>query len=359
MPRTVNRALIALAMTAAATAAIPATGATAMTKGLQDDPMILSDDPELRKAFWDDAKAAKVKVVRTLVRFNRGNDEIGPTELFRLRRAAQEGKAYANAKLLVGPYVSLGRDYRRKVPAKVERQYVSFMGSVARGMADLPVYGYLTYNEPNYKIAWPQGTSSSRRWVKLSNRVYDKIKRNDRGAKVFVGEVSPNVRNQAGSKNPGAFMRAALCLKSNYKPSSRSKACRTKLKGDGVTIHTYDFTRSPTKAVRNKDWWTHGNLKTTVKQIRSLAKAKRLSSKASRNIHISEFAYRTTGSFKTSTSRAAKYLKQAWSFAKKQKIKSFTWYQLRDPGRGETWRSGLQSSSGKSRKTWTTFRRLR
>ncbi|MCK9249269.1 MAG: hypothetical protein M0P31_09885 [Solirubrobacteraceae bacterium] len=358
MPRTVNRTLTALAVAAAATAVMPATGATAMTKGLQDDLMIYSDDPALRQAFWDDARSAKVKVVRTLVRFDTNHDEIDPVTLARLRRAADEGRA-AGAKLLIGPYVTIGKDHKRSVPSKIQTRFVKFMRSVATGMADKPVYGYLTFNEPNYRIAWPQGTSAARSWVRLSNRVHDTIKRSDRGAKVFVGETSPNVRNQAGSKNPGSFFRTALCLNKNFKPTSRSKRCRTKLKGDGVTIHTYDFTRSPTRSVRNEDWWTHGNLKTTVRQIRSLARAKRLTTKASRNIHISEFAYRTQGSFKTPTSRAARYLKQAWSFAKKQKIKSFTWYQLRDPDNADKWRSGLQTNSGKSRKTWTTFRKLR
>ncbi|WP_320671007.1 cellulase family glycosylhydrolase [Patulibacter defluvii] len=355
-----TKRLSAGALLAATLLAVPAAADAAPLKGLQDDPMVLSDNPALRQAFWNDAKAAKVRTVRVLAKWDGSSTAVDAAQLERLRRAATEGRG-VGAKLLVGSYVTLGRGKKSgyKVPAKTQTAYVSFMQSVAKGLADIPVSGYLSFNEPNYKTAWPTGSSNARAWVALSNRVYKAIKRVDRDGKVLVGEPSPNVRSSFGSVNPGSFFRTALCLKSNYKPSSNSKSCRTKLLGDGFTIHTYDFSRSPTKAVANKDQWVHGNLKTTVDQIKKLARSGRLSSTAARNIHISEFAYRTEGKFKTSDSRAASYLKAAWKTAKKYKIKSFVWYQLRDPAGTSDWKSGLQTSDGGLRKTWTAFRGLK
>lgn len=355
-----TKRLSATALLAASLLAVPAAADAAPLKGLQDDPMILSDNTATRAAFWADAKDAKVRTVRVLAKWDGKATAIDAAQLDRLRRAATEGRA-VGAKLLVGSYAAIGRGKKSgyKVPAATQTAYVTFMQSVAAGLADIPLSGYLSFNEPNYKTAWPTGATNARRWVTLNNRVYKAIKRVDRDGKVLIGEPSPNVRSSFGSVNPGAFFRTALCLNSSYKASSSSGSCKTKLLGDGFTIHTYDFSRSPTKAVANKDQWVHGNLKTTIEQIKKLARSGRLSSAAARNIHITEFAYRTEGKFKTSDSRAASYLKAAWKTAKKYKVKSFVWYQLRDPAGSSDWKSGLKTADGGTRKTWTAFRGLK
>lgn len=356
MPRTSPR-ILAIGLAGLSLLAVPAAAQGAPTKGLQDNA-ILSDDPALRQSFFTDAKASKSRTVRVLVNWDEKSTTAPADQIGRIRRAAEEGRA-AGVKLLVGSYVTMGRGKRAgsKVPAKTQSNYVLFMGDVASQLKDLPLAGYLTFNEPNYKTAWP--TRQERAWVKLSNRVYKQIKKNDRGAKVLVGEAAPNTRSGDASTNPGAFFRKALYLNSRFKPTSRSKAARTKLLGDGFTLHTYDFSRSPVKATSSKDQWTHGNLKTTVSQIKSLARSGRLSSTAARNIHITEFAYRTEGKFKTPESRAASYLKSAFSSAKRNGIKTFIWYQLRDPKGKSDWKSGLKTADGATRKTWTVFRKLK
>jgi hypothetical protein len=344
------------AFAALAVLATPAAADAKMAKGLQDDSMILSPDPVVRTAFWRDAKAAKVKSVRVLVRWNGRSRRVDPETISRIRGASIEGEM-AGAKLLVGTYATLGRrkpaGYRMR--SSTQDAYVAFMGDLAAKLADRPLAGYLTYNEPNYKTAWPLG--HERTWVALSNRVYKEIKRQDDDAKVLVGESSPNARNQ--SVAPGTFFRRALCLNLSYRSASGSKSCRTKLLADGFTLHTYDFERPPTRPIRNKDQWVHGNLGTTVQQIKRLARAGRISPKAARNIQITEFAYRTAGKMQTNDRRAAAWLKLAWNSAKRHGITSFTWYQLRDPKGRSDWKSGLQTSKGHSRKTWKTFKALR
>lgn len=349
--RTTVGALAALSLLAVPAAA----GAT--TKGLQDN-MILSDDAALRQSFFKDAKASRSRTVRVLVNWDERTTTAPADQIARIRRAATEGRRHG-VKLLVGSYVTMGRGKRAgsKVSAGMQRDYVWFMGDVAHQLRDLPLAGYLTFNEPNYKTAWP--TRQERAWVKLSNRVYTQIKKKDRGAKVLVGEAAPNTRSGDAATNPGAFFRKALSLDASYRPTSRTKAARTKLLGDGFTLHTYDFSRSPVKATSAKDQWTHGNLRTTVAQIKRLARAGRLSSTAARNIHITEFAYRTEGRYKTPPSRAASYLRSAFSSAKRNGIKTFIWYQLRDPKGRSDWKSGLKTSGGTPRRAWSVFRSLR
>ena len=102
-----------------------------------------------------------------------------------------------------------------------------------------------------------------------------------------------------------------------------------------------------------------GNLKGAMRQIRALGRAGRITKKASRNVHITEFAYRTHGSARTPDARAARWLRQAWNFAKREGVASMTWYQLQDPGPSEEWRSGMLTASGRELRTWRTFRSLR
>jgi hypothetical protein len=356
MSRTALRT-IAGAVAAVSLLAVPA-GADARTaKGLQDN-LILSDAAKDRAAFFADARSSRSTTVRVLVKWDGRRADAPLDQIARIRRAAEEGRK-AKVRLLVGSYVTMGRGRRAgaKVPPRTQDRYVRFMGDIAEKLSDLPLAGYLTFNEPNYRTAWP--TRREHEWVRLSNRVYTAVKRADRGAKVLVGEAAPNTRSGDAATNPGAFFRKALYLDARYRPTSRSKAARTRLLGDGFTLHTYDFTRSPTKRTTATDQWTHGNLKTTVAQIKRLARAGRLSGTAARNIHITEFAYRTAGGYRTPDSRAASYLRSAFASAKRARIKTFIWYQLRDPKGRSDWKSGLRTSNGKARRTWSVWRRLR
>jgi hypothetical protein len=360
---TMMRRTVVPLLTAGAIAGGVAAPANAMQKGLEDDSMVLSDNAATRAAFWSAAKEARVKVVRVVPRWDPGASQVDPATVTRVTRAIDEGRA-AGAKLLIGLYQGnfRGKSASSKVSSTFQKNYIWYFQSLATAIKDKPVYGYLTWNEPNYGTTWPQ--KRAKQWPAFSNRVYKALKKSDKGAKVFVGETAPNVRNATGkSSNPGAFFRTALCLKSNYKPSSNSKACRTKLLGDGFTLHTYDFDYSPTKkpSKSRKDWWVHGNLTEIKSQLKKLVKAKRLSSTAARNIHISEFAYRTEApNNKFSQSTVAKYTKSAWNSAKKAGIKSFTWYILRNPANpADNFRSGLQSSNGTPYPVWNTFKALK
>jgi hypothetical protein len=132
------------------------------------------------------------------------------------------------------------------------------------------------------------------------------------------------------------------------------------VKADGVALHTYDFKADPNKKRSNRDQWTQANLAYAKSDLKKAAATGRLPSSAAGRVYLTEFAYKTTGPDKISTTLARTYLKRAWAIAEKQKVRSFVWYQLRDPkSKGESWQSGLKSRTGGTRATWTTFRTLK
>lgn len=342
---------------AIATGAPSTASAAPMVKGLQDTRLVLSDDAADRRLFWRKAKSARVGRVRVLQSWDGVARQIDQWEAVRIRRAAEEA-ADADIHLVVGIYAAVNRG--RAVPRRITKTLISrfsdFTASMGAAFRDADLAGYLTWNEPNFKSMWPQ--DQPRTWVKMSNAAYRSFKRTDPGTKVYVGEPAPNARTR-NAVDPGLFFRRALCLDSKYRSLNRSKSCRTKLLGDGFAIHTHDFFQSPTKRRPSSDAWTMGNLTTTMRQIRALARAGRITRKASRNVHITEFSYRTHGSARTPDARAARWLRQAWNFAKREGVASLTWYQLQDPGVREEWRSGMITASGRELRTWKTFRSLR
>jgi hypothetical protein len=356
-----RRAWLARAIVTALLGGLAAPGAATarMAKGLQDVRMAFSGDPALRASFWRAAHAARVTRVRVLVNWDGAQRTIDPGTAAVLRRTAEEGRDRAGARLLIGIYAPINRQRAtpRRITSSLIDAYGSFAASVAEAMDGLPVAAFITWNEPNFRSMWP--LNQPRRWVTLSNRGYAAYKRVRPSVPVLVGEMAPNARTR-NARNPGAFLREALCVTSRYRLRSRSASCRrARLRADGFALHTHDFTHPPTKRSRTRDAWTMGNLPYAMVELRRLARAGRMPAKAARNVHITEFAYRTRGSSRTPTSRAARYLRQAWSYAKRRKVRSFTWYQLRDPGTGHEWQSGLLTFGGQSRATWRTFRGLR
>jgi hypothetical protein len=349
--------LLALLLVLAVPLTRAATADAAMLKGLQDTRLLMSDDGEQRILFWQHAKRAKVRRVRLLVSWDGVSRKIDPAVSGKIIRAAADADEIG-ARLFVGIYAAVNRKRatpRRITPTLIDR-YSDFTASMGEELSDLPLAGYLTWNEPNFKSMWPQ--NQPRTWVRMSNAGYRSFKREDPGTPVLVGEPAPNART-SNAVNPGAFFRAALCLTPQWRSQNRSRSCRTKLLGDGIAIHTHDFFQSPVQKRFPRDAWTMGNLNTTMQQIRALARAGRISGKAARNVHITEFSYRTHGSARTPDRRAATWLRQAWAYAKRQRVRSMTWYQLQDPGPAEEWRSGLLTAGGRQLRTWRTFRSLR
>ncbi|MBF6621783.1 MAG: hypothetical protein ITG02_16340 [Patulibacter sp.] len=370
-----SRTVLALAVSAASAAAlVPATGANAaLLKGLQDQEMTVNF-PDMVPEFLSASETAKVGLVRFNTRWDGKSSKPDGGQITGIRQFVQQAAASDSGitAIEVVPTVVGGSSFNPKgkkpgptAASKVSvKAYSAYVQALATALRDLPVDRYYSaLNEPNWFRHLPKrgGATLYRR---LHNTAYTQIKRIDPEAKVLFGELLPYARPlsknypNGQSTNAGSFVRDVLGLDKNWKAKGSNKTYT--VKADGVSLHTYDFKANPRKKRKDRDDWTQGNLGYAKSDLRKAARTKRLPSKAVSNIYLTEFAYKTRGSDKIPVGRAASYLKSAWSIAKKQKVKSFVWYQLRDPQTSaELWQSGLQTRSGSTRATWRAFVGLR
>jgi len=369
-----TRASFALVTVAAAAAvALPASPASAApAKGLQDQEMTVNH-PDLRIKFLEDAKAANVTFLRFNTRWNGKSGLPDRSQLDAIRDTIALAPSYGIEQVLIAPTVTGGTSFnpkgKKRGPTAASKislsAYKTYIRAVANSFEDLPNIEmlYAPLNEPNWYRHIPKrgGATMYRR---LHNAAYDEIKKIDSDAKILFGELAPYARPlsknfpNGQSTDPGDFVREVLGLDSKWRSKGSRKTYT--VKADGVSLHTYDFKADPRKKRKDRDQWTQANLGYAKADLRKAARTKRLPSKAVSNLHITEFAYKTAGSDRIPVTRARTYLTRAWSIAKKQKVKSFVWYQLRDPqSRDVLWQSGLKTKSGSSRSTWSTFRTMR
>lgn len=374
LPRA-TRILLAAAATSAAVGATATTSNAAVVKGLQDQQMTASPfADQLLQPFFTDAKAAKVGMLRFNTSWNGKNAQPDPAQLARIRTALTTARANGIGTAVISPNISpdagdtfnpRGKGKGPTAASKVKSAaYTTYIRSVATALKGTGVQLYYApINEPNWYNHLPKRGGAAL-YRKLHNIAYTEIKKIDGGAKILFGELLPYDR--ALSKNypngqstdAGTFTREVLGLTSKWKAKGSTKTY--KVKADGVSLHTYDFKADPRKKRKDRDDWTQGNLGYAKSDLRKAARTKRISSSAAGRIYLTEFAYKTSGSDKISTSKAKTYLKRAWDIAKKQKVRSFVWYQLRDPqSTSESWQSGLKTRDGGDRSTWSTFRGLK
>ncbi|WP_320669247.1 hypothetical protein [Patulibacter defluvii] len=361
-PSRLRRALTcALAATAVATGVSAAPASAAPVKSLEDDAMVLSDDQATRDRFWASAEALGVRQVRILITWDAARTTIDDPSRIRLRRATEEANAHGIRPLigLFAPF-SKAKGVSRSKVLKVIKAYRPYAESLAASVADLQVAGYITWNEPNWPSQWPH--KYPQLWAKASNAGYAGYKAGDPDGPVLVGEFSPYASSKS-VYDPGDFLRRALCLTSGYQrlaKSRRSKDCQTKVRGDAIGIHPYDFLKKPMAKPKSKDVWTIANLAEAKRAWRKAANRGAVDKKATKDFRITEFAFLTAGKKKISTTRAAKYLASAWKIAKRERVTSFSWYQLQDPVDPKTgWQSGLLNRLGAERKTYKVFAGLK
>ncbi|EHN09257.1 hypothetical protein PAI11_38970 [Patulibacter medicamentivorans] len=340
---------------------LTATPAAALDKGLQDDGMLHAADPTVRAAFWRDVRSARVRTVRTLVRWDTRTRAIDPVTSAVLRTAGEDARR-SGARLMVGIYSPIARSKPAswRLSATGARRYRTFMRSLAASLreGDVPLAAVMTFNEPNFRSMWPQ--RRARDWVRLSNSGYAAIKAELPDVPVLVGETSSQASAGGGSTMPGLFLRRALCVDQRGRSLTATAGCRTRLRADGFAVHAYDFLRpDPRTPVADPDEWTIGNLAAVGRQLRMLARAGRITPAAARNLHVTEYALRTSGARDVPRAAAARYLRSAWAAARRAGVRTFVWYQLRDPAGDHRWMSGLRGAGGTARPAWDAFRGLR
>ncbi len=359
------------AAASSAVVAIPATADAKTVKGLQDQEMTVNY-PNLTGAFYTDATAAKVGMLRFNTSWDGKASAPDAGQVARIKAAIQQGVQNGISSVEISPNISGDKSFNPRGKGKgptaaskvSSRAYTTYIRTLAESLKDsgAQLY-YAPINEPNWYQHLPKRGGAAL-YRKLHSIAYTQVKAVSKQNKVLFGELLPYDRPlsknypNGQSTDAGTFTREVLGLNSRWKGTGKTKTYT--VKADGVALHTYDFKTDPRKKRKDRDDWTQGNLSYAKSDLKKAAKTKRLPSKAASAIYLTEFAYKTTGSDKISTSKAKTYLKRAWDIAKKQKVRSFIWYQLRDPqSAGESWQSGLKTRDGGTRSTWTTFRGLK
>jgi len=328
----------------------------AIAKGLMDENLPRSDDPALRAEFFTEARKAKVSFARTFIHWDGTVDFPFPHEVESIRRMAIEGAANGISTLYVGFNGELGRRYTdaRQIDLGRYRTLVRKSVEALRGLPVRLVWSPL--NEANYASQLPK-RHGPEVWVKLQNIAYDEIKAVDPGAIVVAGELAPYARNKRTSTDPGLWWRRALGLTSKWRAQRGTDDADHTVKADAITLHAYDYKVDPNKRLRSEKQWTIRNLATQRRLLARAAKTGRLTRVATKRLYITEFGYLFRGSQRIGEARAATYLRRAWRIAKRNKVRSFLWFQVRDPG--AVFFSGLRDGDGNDRKVLEAFRSLR
>jgi hypothetical protein len=221
-----------------------------------------------------------------------------------------------------------------------------------------PVKEWLAWNEPNNPIfLTPQYKKKASGWTiqsaydyaKICNAIYAGIHATLLGSeRVACGGTAPRGNNNPSSSRPSvsplAFLRAV------------KKAGLTKF--DAWAHHPYyagPTDQPTTKPVTAKGApataVTLGNLGDLISLVTQLYGNKR--------IWITEYGYQTNPPdplFGVSYAKQALYLKEAFSIARKNpRIDMMLWFLLRDEPTLSGWQSGLISTSGKHKPSFTAF----
>ncbi len=353
--RRAARLTLALLALAAPAVALPSSAA-ALDKGLMDETLPRSDDPAQRAEFFGVARQAGVSVARTYLHWDGTTDFPFPHEIDSIRRMAEEGAAHGITTLFVGINGELGRRYAdaRQIDLEAYRRMVRRSVEALRGLPVRLVWSPV--NEANFASQMPK-RNGAETWRRMQNLAYAEVKALDPSALVVAGELAPYARNARNSTHPGQFWRQALGLTSDWKRRAGTSDAEYAVRADAVTLHSYDYLEDPRSTSRSTTRWTIRNLGTTRRLLARAAQTGRLPRVAAKRLYITEFAYLAEGKQRISEQRAATYLRRAWQIALRERVRTFIWFQVRDPP--AIFPSGLRTRDGRDRPVLDVFRTLR
>jgi hypothetical protein len=218
------------------------------------------------------------------------------------------------------------------------------------------VVRWTAWNEPNQPFQLsPQYRKVKGKWIMQSAIDYAKIctavyvgvhSTLFKGEKVACGVTAPRGNDNPGGKRPVptplAFMEAV------------KKAGLKKFDEWAHNPYPGSPMQTPTTKPHSRGAVTLANIDVLIKELRRLWPRKRL--------WLTEYGYQTNPpdrTFGVSWSKQALYMKQAFAIARKNPfIDMMLWFQLRDEPLLSGWQSGLMTSAGKKKPSYTTFMRL-
>jgi hypothetical protein len=332
--------------------------ASALSKGLMDENLPRSDDPADRAEFFDVAKRANVKFARTYIQWEGKTTHPAPHEIDSIKRYALEAKANGIDTMFIGFNGLIaapeGGGFTDARDISLARYKLLVQRSVA-ALKPLQSAGvrlvWEPMNEANIYTLFPK-TNGPEVWRKMQNIAYAEVKKQTPNAMVVAGELAPYARNPK-STDPGVWVQKALGLDAKYRPKKGTRAKDYAIKADGWTLHSYDYKVDPAKTLRSDTKWTIRNVARTRTLLRKIASTKRVPKAAVDKVYITEFAYIAEGGQSTSEQNAAKWTQTAWDIAKRNDLRGFLWFQVRDPK--EIFFSGLKTIDGDERRVFPVF----
>lgn len=225
-------------------------------------------------------------------------------------------------------------------PAK----YAAFAQAAAQALAPY-VSRYSVWNEPNWLTLLVPRQTAPQQYAALYSAAAPAIRVGDPGSQVLFGEMQPGTKGTKYGYPPLTFLQKLFCANSRWQPK-----CNTGLVADGVSLHPYTLATAPNRKSKVPGSVTMANLGALTSALDGLARngALKPASGSKMQLHLTEYAYRTTGRQAPSPKNAAKWLSQAYSIAKKNsRVASLFHYQLFYPPGKPLWNSGIVQRSGK------------
>ncbi|MEA2386673.1 MAG: hypothetical protein QOJ22_847, partial [Thermoleophilaceae bacterium] len=193
---------------------------------------------------------------------------------------------------------------------------------------------YSIWNEPNW-FTWLQPLKSAPLlYRRLYQAGYAGVKKGNRRAKVFMGELAPYAQKRR-SMAPLQFIREMVCVNKRLKKTRTARRdCKGgPLKLDGFAHHPYDFNVAPTKRRKGRDNVTMANLNALPAMLDKL-RSKRLLKPSVKKVplYLTEHGYFVKTTRRIPESKRSKYTVKAFDMAQRHpRVKQMLYYILVSP----------------------------
>jgi hypothetical protein len=241
------------------------------------------------------------------------------------------------------------------------KRFAAFAGAAAKHFKGR-VKRWEVWNEPNFKTWLQPSRSSARIYREMYTRAYGKINAVAKKNQVLFGDTAPHAERRFRNISPLLWLRRVACVNANY----RHRRCKHPLRTDGYAHHAYDVLHAPTYRWPGRDDVTLATLYRLNRALRKLRRSRALLTPhgGTPQVYITEYGYfsgantKRSRKFRISKKKHARYLRKAFSMARKNKhVKQMLQYLLVEPRRSYYFRTQIMSRKFKPYPAYTALRK--